>query len=304
MCELESRELPAVMHLFPVAKAHGHVSNYKTAKASGNSSRFTLNTITYQPDGQLLTIVAPGTAAQPPVGGWPVLFAVHGGGWYRFDRNQIIAGLGSVPGGGVAIVAADYALAKSNQDSWPDNLNDLANALDWVLQHGAEYGLDTNKITLMGQSAGGHLAALLAIHESGRLDANGGPLVDGLVSVSGPMNLPGLVGESAFATNKAQAMLGASYDKAPAQWQAASPEWQLQANQNINMPPTLIIHGTADPVVPVDQSVAFQDLLTKRKTQATLVEIDKAGHELLKGQFAKKVQALILNFVTSLRKSG
>ena len=305
MERLEMREQPATLNMMATAAAGGHGARgtKKPVTPDLNKIQATATTVTYQADGEQLTLLKPNATAQP-ANGWPVLFAIHGGGWYRFDRNNILAGLGHMPDVGVAVVAPDYALAKANQPSWPDNLNNLMNALDWVLNNAAEYGLDSTKITLMGQSAGGHLAALLAIAESGRLDESGGPLVDGLVSVSGPVDLPGLVGESAFAAGKAQAMLGASFKADPGLWRAASPQWILQTNADINMPTVLLIHGTADPVVPVDQSIAFESLLKRRNATVTLVQMEKAGHELLKGRTGKKVQALVLDFIQNLFKQA
>ena len=243
-----------------------------------------------------LTIIKPSSASVSS-SGVPIVFGIHGGGWVKFDRNNILSDLRYVPTNGYALVAPDYSLATSRKPSWPNNLTDLQDALDWTVKNGVERGLDTSNITLVGQSAGGHLAAMLAIRVSEQRDSLNGPLVDRLIDVSGPMNLPRLIGESSFAAGRAKTMLGMSYDENPSLWRTASPAFQLEANPKIKMPVTLIIQGTVDPVVPINQSTEFQNQFVKLSAMSRLEKIIGAGHDLLKGAIASKTRKLILDFL-------
>jgi hypothetical protein len=243
-----------------------------------------------------LTIIMPGSTLINP-SGVPIVFGVHGGGWVKFDRNNILSDLKYLPAEGYALIAPDYTLATSRKPSWPNNLTDLQDALDWTVKNGVKYGLDTSNITLVGQSAGGHLAGMLSIRESEQRDSLNGPLIDRLIDVSGPMNLPRLIGESSFAAGRAKTMLGMSYDQNPSLWRTASPAFQLEANPNIKMPVTLIIQGTVDPVVPINQSTEFQNQLVKLSAVSRLEKIIGAGHDLLKGAIASKTRKLILDFL-------
>lgn len=304
---LESRDLPAGTIAASLIDGPEQSSRFSDVsrfrpKPSLNRTHPQLQTFVYKTaDNGLplrLSVVTPSDNNDPPKGGWPVVFAVHGGGWYRFDRNNIIAGLGQLPDDGYAVVAADYTLASNKSASWPNNLNDLKDALNWVSVNGGSLGLNRSDISLLGQSAGAHLAALLAISANGLKDAQGGPMVDRLMSVSGPMDLPGLIGESDFAAGKAQTMIGASFSADSGAWNAASPQYLLESDPSIHMPPTLLIHGTNDPVVPIDQSINFRSLLQKSSVPVKLVTIPRAGHELLSGGVARKTQKIIMDFLT------
>ena len=164
-------------------------------------------------------------------------------------------------------------------------------------KNGTTRGLDTTDITLAGQSAGGHLAAMQAITETGQKDPMNGPLVDCLVDVSGPMDLPGLVGESTFASGRAKTILGQTFDMNPGLWKSASPSYVLESSPKIKMPVTRIIQGTSDPVVPLVQSTGFQNQLVKMSVPSRLEKIVGAGHELFKGAIASKTKRLILDFL-------
>ncbi|NOZ71689.1 MAG: alpha/beta hydrolase [Chloroflexi bacterium] len=142
----------------------------------------------------------------------PVVFFVHGGGWTNGYRDQYAFVAQSFTGvKGWVTVVIDYRLTSDqvfiadqycpdvvtcNQpDSidhrtkaawYPDNIEDVAAALQWTLDHIADNGGDPGQIVVFGHSAGGHLASLLATHDDyASLRAK----IRGVVSMSGIYDL-------------------------------------------------------------------------------------------------------------------
>lgn len=92
----------------------------------------------------------------------PVLLWLHGGGWTLGD----LAGYDPLcraiaHAAGIALFALDYRLAPENR--FPAALDDAWQALGWLLRHGAAHGLDASRLAVGGDSAGGNLAAVLAL---------------------------------------------------------------------------------------------------------------------------------------------
>ena len=97
----------------------------------------------------------------PPAGA-PVLVYIHGGAWVIGDkREQGLPLLHELARRGWVTVTINYRL--SPRATWPDHIVDCKRALVWVREHIAEYGGDPGFIAVSGGSAGGHLAALLAL---------------------------------------------------------------------------------------------------------------------------------------------
>src|SRR5918994_614029 len=92
----------------------------------------------------------------------PVLFQIHGGAWMVGDKaQQALPLMLHLAAQGWVCVAANYRL--SPRVAFPDHLLDCKLALRWIREHVAEYGGDPDFIVVTGGSAGGHLAALLAL---------------------------------------------------------------------------------------------------------------------------------------------
>jgi acetyl esterase/lipase len=122
------------------------------------------------------------------IAGAPVFCFVHGGAWRYGDRWQY-APLGKrFAKEGVLMVVPSYRLAPKNP--YPAQIEDVAAAFAWTVQHIAEYGGDTNRIYIGGHSAGGHLSALLTLHER-YLQAHGlsAKSIKGVIALSGVYNL-------------------------------------------------------------------------------------------------------------------
>lgn len=126
-----------------------------------------------------------------------VLLFIHGGAWKQGDKN-IYFELGNVMAGyyGITTVVANYEL--SSAPWWavfPDHIEDVANAFNWVVRNIEGYGGDPRKVFLFGQSAGGHLVSLLATDEKYIREPYGLSVRDirAVVSMSGGYALNDLV---------------------------------------------------------------------------------------------------------------
>src|ERR1700730_948289 len=96
-------------------------------------------------------------------GKYPVVVAVHGGGWqagtkagYRFWGPYLAQH-------GIALYAIEYRLAKGGQPSYPKPVQDVRAAIQFVKQKADDLKADPQRVGLMGDSAGAHLVALTAL---------------------------------------------------------------------------------------------------------------------------------------------
>jgi len=92
----------------------------------------------------------------------PVMVYIHGGGWVwgSVDTHDHIM-RGYALAANCAVVGPDYAL--SPEAPFPQALEECAAVVRWVAAHGAEWGLDTSRIVVGGDSAGGNLAVATAL---------------------------------------------------------------------------------------------------------------------------------------------
>jgi acetyl esterase/lipase len=118
----------------------------------------------------------------------PVLFFIHGGAWKSGDRSYYPPLGNRYARAGFVTVIPSYRLAPKHPH--PAQIEDVAAAFSWTVEHAAEFGGDTNRIYVSGHSAGGHLAALLAL-DSRYLAAHKLPpkMIHGVLAVSGVYDL-------------------------------------------------------------------------------------------------------------------
>jgi acetyl esterase/lipase len=195
----------------------------------------------------------------PPGGGHggPGVVLVHGGGWRSGDRTQL-RGYGVLLGReGYVCMACEYRLIPEGE--WPAQIHDVKAAVRWMRANASSLGVDPGRITIEGNSAGAHLALLVAGTPGlAELEGEGGnPSVGTEVttaigvyaptSFSYPGWAPGAVPLAAL-TEHGSADVAAT----------ASPLTHVGPW----FPPTLLIHGTADQTVPVVASVQMYEALT------------------------------------------
>ncbi len=106
------------------------------------------------PKWQVLDVYRPKSES----GSLPVIISVHGGGWVYGDKEVYQYYCMNLAQRGFAVVNFTYRLAPEYK--YPSSLEDTNSVVSWVLEHGQEYGMDTDNIFAVGDSAGAHNLAL------------------------------------------------------------------------------------------------------------------------------------------------
>jgi acetyl esterase/lipase len=227
-------------------------------------------------DGQseLLDVYTPASPA--PAGGRPVIIAIHGGGWRRFNKN----GYGSRVADafvrdGYVVVSPNYVLSAPRSPTWPENFEDVQAAVRWVRSNAGTLGINPNEIVAMGESAGANLAALLGTYSTRSTGSGVSAAVDAVVASSTPTDLTMLYSESRLAGFAAAQFLGGTPAQVAASYLAASPIDQISSGD----PPMLLIHGRQDPLIPVSQSEEMHNALTAAGVRNELILVN-GGHAL------------------------
>jgi len=104
-------------------------------------------------------------------GARPGVIFVHGGGWANGHPNSMSAVASTVAGDGCVTATISYRL--SGEARWPAAVEDAKCAVRWMRAHADEIGVDPARIAIAGESAGGHLAAMVAT-TPGRWEGTGG----------------------------------------------------------------------------------------------------------------------------------
>jgi acetyl esterase/lipase len=136
----------------------------------------------------------------PETGTQPGVLLLHGGYWLEGDKSSWHAIARRLADRGYAVFAADYRL--SEVAPWPAQRTDAATALAFVKRYAARFGVDPERIVVVGSSAGGQLAAMLGTY------GTGAERVRGVVALS-PVNSPylGFVGGGSPAADGAERKL-------------------------------------------------------------------------------------------------
>lgn len=207
----------------------------------------------------------------------PAVVIIHGGGWSGGDKGaarEINIGTNLALNGYVGL-SINYVLASTNKAvskaTWPQNLYDCKTAVRWLRKNAERLQVDPERIGVIGGSAGGHLAALLAVTgEKDDLDPKG-PYGEFSCRVQCAVDL---YGPADLSDRAHLAMLGKSNEEAPELYRAASPVTYVDKND----PPLLIMHGTADKTVDIAQSKLFAAKLKEAGARHELVIVEGAPH--------------------------
>ncbi|MFC4127795.1 alpha/beta hydrolase fold domain-containing protein [Nocardia rhizosphaerae] len=217
----------------------------------------------------------------------PVVVYLHGGGWKAGDkRDNSEDRSAAVARTGIAVASVNYRLAP--EATYPAPVHDVKAAVRWLRAHGSHYGLAAQNIGLWGASAGGCLAAMVALSaDDPDLDGHVGDhpqersSVQAVATWFAPTDLiansrrswleqlileppveDSLFGHGPIAANDERV-------------RAASPVHRVHPHA----PPFLIAHGDRDRIVPESQGRYLHDALTRAGVPSTFCVLGNAGHE-------------------------
>ena len=205
----------------------------------------------------------------------PIIIHVHGGSWTSGQKSDynMLPYLESLVNAGFIVASVNYRLAPTY--TFPAQIQDVKCAVRFLRASAKLYHIDTNNIGMIGESAGGHLAALTgtaqntADFETNEL-AGVSDKVKAVVDLFGPANLVSYVQDEPIVSGGIKEFLG-SYNPV-----LASPTHYVSATSV----PFSIIHGDSDIVVPFSQSQELHDTLLKAGATSTLTKVVNAGHGL------------------------
>jgi acetyl esterase/lipase len=197
----------------------------------------------------------------PSLGDRPGILVIHGGGWVEGDKARMLPEY-CVPlvRHGFVVANVEYRMARSAPA--PAAVSDVLQAAQWFREHAAQYKVDPKRILVTGASAGGHLALMVAMTPA---SANLGPVgkIAGVIDFFGIAQVEGLASP----------------------WIPEGPNGVEVARQvspmtyvRKGLPPMLVLHGDADPVVPYAQSVDLTKAIRNAGGDAELITVGGGRH--------------------------
>lgn len=273
--------------------------------------------ITYK-EGHLLDVYLPTTKTQSKS---PVIIYFHGGAWVTgrkeaLNFNRFNGAINELRSSGYTIISPDYTLARDGQSPFPDCIIDAYDAIHWVEMHANDYQLDLNNVGVFGESAGAHIAMMTAFTPASSFAAQTNDIkFRYLIDIYGPADMDMLYHGPTLDTlgkylNKLPASLQEHLDLSRRLFGFNPVEDSAKANEFMRRyspinylsqaaPPTLMIHGNSDRVVPLEQSEHLKKKLDSLNIPNELHLLDGVDHGFIKAneQQRKQVQQWMIDFV-------
>jgi len=219
---------------------------------------------------------------QPPAEPMPVVVYIHGGAWRGGSKAGMPPLCNRLAQQGYFCASVEYRF--SQEAVFPAQIEDCKCAIRFLRAHAKEYKINPDRIGVWGHSAGGHLVALLCTAGDAKdLEGMGGwqdqsSRVQCVIDCFGPTDFTvipkGLEGVKEQMSSPVTQLVGGPIPENLEKAAKASPITYVSKDD----PPILIMHGDADPIVPLDQSQRFYDALKKAGVDATLHVVKGAGH--------------------------
>jgi acetyl esterase/lipase len=236
---------------------------------NGNLPASTMKDVSYGTDAaQKMDIYLP---AGRTTSGTKVMVLVHGGGWTAGDKSEFDPYIASLQQRlpDYAIFNINYRLANNTNNRFPAQENDVKAAVEYIANRFGEYEV-SNKVVLLGFSAGAHLALLQAYKHTSTVKPKA------VISFFGPTDLVDMYNNpvSMYAPLLLEALIGAKPSQNLSAYQQSSPSFFV----NGSVPPTMLLHGGQDNLVAYSQSVLLKDKLQSAGVVNQYIFYPNEGH--------------------------
>lgn len=251
----------------------------------------------------------------------PVVVYIHGGAWIggnkaTVNNNRFNGAFNRLRENGYAIVSPEYTLATLNKPPFPDCINDVSMALQWIKLHADAYNFDVNNIGVFGESSGAQIAMMLAYpDEKVSFLAANQPKINYVINVYGPTDLEKLYKLPLLDSLKkvidrfpeslekrldiTNYLFGFDPEKDTTRRKEYMALYSPMSYINSTAPSTLIIHGEADQLVPVEQSKTLKHKLDSLQVENKIHILKDTDHAFRGATEQQKdsVQRWIVDFI-------
>ena len=225
----------------------------------------------------------------------PLVIVIHGGSWQSGDSRQLPELNSYLAKKGFNVASINYRLAPAFKAPAP--VEDTRDAIKYFIENAEELNIDTNKIVLLGRSAGAQIA-LNAAYDFHL------PNIKGVVSYYGPADMVwgGQIKVSKLVLNTDliyDNYFGGNYKQVPNKFVESSGLESADATS----PPSLLIHGTTDPLVSFNHAVHLQKKLNQLKVPNYFLQLPFATHGCdysLKGPAGQVCTYAVERFIKSV----
>jgi acetyl esterase/lipase len=225
-----------------------------------------------------------------------VIIYVHGGGWAFGDKKDVHDKPAFFVSHNTAFISMNYRLRWEH--TVYDQISDLVSVIKWVSTHADQYGLDPNRIILMGHASGAHLVSLVGTDER-YLRAGGLSFrsLAGVVSVDNEVfDMPRHIDETASSIQKLH--LSLIFGENPEVWRAASPATHVRKGKGI--PAFVLLYSTNKDSTRI-QANTFAKLLATADVETILVPDSRETSESIDDSMGAPGDQTSLALITFIR---
>lgn len=225
----------------------------------------------------------------------PIIVWVHGGGWQRGDKTaaQVQRKADWAESMGAALVAINYRLSTPNSGvMWPDHGQDVSAAVAWLQREGASLNLDSDRMTLIGHSAGAHLVAIVATHPMLLGEAGADPRVIACVV---PLDF-----SFDLASAPARSLIANAFGTDTEVLADASPNVQIARS---GPPHAAFLVGTRGGPTRVEEAQDFVALINESGGTAEILDANPYSHDQISSQLGAPGEGIVTPAVSAFVSS-